>query len=222
MAKKPETAPAAEEKKPGTQAESSQVEKEEQGFDRAAMQDEIAALKKEAADAKAALQDAEDAKAKLAEELAEEQARHADDDGPQPPDDDEGTDDTPGLVRCGEYLEVFCKIPNGYVFTLSSGKKVTLAGRPLSSLMDSTGKRLPGHDYGVTIVSVADYEEIVARWGKLPMFDKRAPKVFARLRGTGGTQQAEEQKTIKTGFEQIKVDGKDRDKTLQSKTATAE
>lgn len=172
-----------------------------------ALRAQIAALEKERDEATAA-RDAAEAARKKAEEKTGDNA-------------DGAAQTVPGIVpgtQAGEYVEVFCKIPNGIEFTLAPGEKVVLNGKPLSALLDSQGRKIPGHGYGVTVVPVDVWDAILARWGKMPVFDSRSPKIFGRLRGSGGADQAEEQQEIRTGFEQIKVKGKNRDKTLRTKS----
>lgn len=118
-----------------------------------------------------------------------------------------------------EAFDVYCKIPAGMTFPLPDGRKIKLAGLPLARIMDSAGFPLPGSGYGKTTVAADDWLYIRKTWGSLPAFKASNPVIFARAVGTAGDDQALEQASVTTGFEQIKVDGKDKAKNLKTKPA---
>ena len=114
---------------------------------------------------------------------------------------------------------MYCKIPAGMTFPMPDGRKIKLSGVPLAQLMDSQGRPLPGSGYGKTTVAADDWLYIRKTWGKLPAFREANPAIFARAMGKGGDDQAVEQSGVTTGFEQIKVDGKDKAKGLKTEPA---
>jgi len=106
--------------------------------------------------------------------------------------------------------EVFCKIPAGMTFPMPDKRRIKLSGVPVSQLMDSSGRPLPGHGYGVTTVAADDWKYIKATWKGHPSFRPDNPVIFARPIGKGGEDQAAEQAEVSTGFEQIEVTGQNR------------
>ena len=123
------------------------------------------------------------------------------------------------MTEKAEYFDVYCKLPAGMTFPLPGGRKVSLAGVPLARLMDSQGMALPGSGYGKTTVAAADWLYIRKTWNGHPAFRSDNPVIFARAVGKGGDEQAVDQAGVTTGFEQIKVDGKDKAKGLKTEPA---
>lgn len=111
-------------------------------------------------------------------------------------------------------IDVYCKMPQGVCFDLKCGR-VTLKGKPLSSLVDGNGNPAPGTAYGVTTIPVDQWEEMTGKYGHMPMFNGEAPVIFAAT-SKDGEAQASEQANVKTGFEQVQVDGANADKGLNT------
>lgn len=118
-----------------------------------------------------------------------------------------------------EAFDVYCKIPAGITFPMPDGRKIKLSGVPLAQLMDSQGRPLPGSGYGKTTVAADDWLYIRKTWGSLPAFRSVNPVIFARAVGKGGDDQAKDLAGVTSGFEQIKVDGKDKAKGLKTEPA---
>lgn len=118
-------------------------------------------------------------------------------------------------------MDVYCKLPQGVCFDLRCGERVTLKGRPLSSLVDANGNPAHGTAYGMTTIPSDQWEEIQANYGHMPMFGGDAPVVFASATPKAGEAQANEQAEAKTGFEQVQVDGDNVDKSLKTQPEKA-
>ncbi|MDD4700723.1 MAG: hypothetical protein PHI96_00725 [Desulfovibrio sp.] len=116
---------------------------------------------------------------------------------------------------------VYCKLPNGVCFDLKGGHRVTLKGKPLSSLVDSNGNPAHGTAYGTTTIPTEQWEEIQASYGHMDMFGGDAPVIFAAVTPKAGEAQASEQAEAKTGFEQVQVDGDNVDKSLKTQPEKA-
>ena len=112
--------------------------------------------------------------------------------------------------------DVFCKIPAGMSFPMPDGRRIKLAGVPLSRLMDSQGMALPESGYGKTRLAKEDWEYIRKTWKGHPAFRPGNPVIFARAAGKAGDDQAAEQAEVKTGLEQVKVEGQEKDKGLKT------
>lgn len=105
-----------------------------------------------------------------------------------------------------EWVDVYCKLPNGLAFDLLDGRRIVLAGVPLSVLVSLDGARLPAGDYGMTTIRGEDWREIRTRYGDMAVFRADSPLVFARSHGKGGDAQAREQEGLRSGFEQVAPD----------------
>jgi hypothetical protein len=112
--------------------------------------------------------------------------------------------------------DVYCKLPQGVSFDLKGGVRVLLTGKPLSSLVDANGNPAHGTAYGVTTITADQWEELQAKYGHMAMFAGEAPVIFAVDTPKAGETQASEQAEIKTGFEQVEVDGATADKSLNT------
>lgn len=212
-----------------TQAEAEKLEMEKRlaeaekaGSDALAQKEQAENAKAEAeAQAQAAKSEAEEAKAeaervKAEAEAAKKEVEAVDADGLGPSRTQGAAGDT---ISRSDFYDVYCKIPAGMTFPLPDGRKVKLSGVPLAQLMDSQGRPLPGSGYGKTTVAVDDWLYIRKTWGSLPAFRSANPVIFARAVGKGGEDQAVEQAGVTSGFEQIKVDGKDKAKGLKTEPA---
>ena len=111
-------------------------------------------------------------------------------------------------------IDVYCKMPQGVCFDLKCGR-VMLKGKPLSSLVDANGNPAPGTAYGVTTLTAEQWEEMTGKYGHMAMFAKDSPVIFAAPSKKGDAQ-ANEQANVKTGFEQVQVDGANADKSLNT------
>lgn len=111
-------------------------------------------------------------------------------------------------------IDVYCKMPQGVCFDLTCGR-VTIKGKPLSSLVDTNGNPAPGTAYGVTTLTAEQWEEMTGKYGHMAMFAKDSPVIFAAPSKKGDAQ-ANEQANVKTGFEQVQVDGASADKSLNT------
>ena len=111
-------------------------------------------------------------------------------------------------------IDVYCKMPQGVCFDLKCGR-VMLKGKPLSSLVDANGNPAPGTAYGVTTLTAEQWEEMTGKYGHMAMFAKDSPVIFAAPSKKGDAQ-ANEQANVKTGFEQVQVDGASADKSLNT------
>ncbi|MDY0260855.1 MAG: hypothetical protein RBR41_14475 [Desulfovibrio sp.] len=111
-------------------------------------------------------------------------------------------------------IDVYCKMPQGVCFDLKCGS-VTIKGKPLSALVDPNGNPAPGTAYGVTTLTAEQWEEITGKYGHMAMFAKDSPVIFAAPSKKGDAQ-ANEQANVKTGFEQVQVDGANADKSLNT------
>lgn len=111
-------------------------------------------------------------------------------------------------------IDVYCKMPQGVCFDLKCGS-VTIKGKPLSALVDTNGNPAPGTAYGVTTLTAEQWEEITGKYGHMAMFAKDSPVIFAAPSKKGDAQ-ANEQANVKTGFEQVQVDGANADKSLNT------
>ena len=111
-------------------------------------------------------------------------------------------------------IDVYCKMPQGVCFDLKCGR-VMLKGKPLSSLVDANGNPAPGTAYGVTTLTAEQWEEMTGKYGHMAMFAKDSPVIFAAPSKKGDAQ-ANEQANVKTGFEQVQVDGANADKNLNT------
>ena len=118
--------------------------------------------------------------------------------------------------QASSFYDVYCKIPAGMTFPLPGGRTVRLAGVPLARLMDSQGRRLPDSGYGKTRVSATDWHYIRKTWNDHPAFRSDNPVIFARPVGKDGDDQAKEQAGVKTGFEQVEVEGRDKARGLKT------
>ena len=90
-----------------------------------------------------------------------------------------------------------------------------IKGKPLSSLVDANGNPAPGTAYGVTTLTAEQWEEMTGKYGHMAMFAKDSPVIFAAPSKKGDAQ-ANEQANVKTGFEQVQVDGVNADKSLNT------
>lgn len=200
-----------------TELEQRLAEAEKAGADALAQKEQAESAKAEAeAQAEAAKGEAEEAKAEAEKVKAEAEAAKAD--ATQEIRNGGASSAVPGTENV-EAFDVYCKIPAGMTFPLPDGRKIKLAGLPLAQLMDSQGRPLPGSGYGKTTVAADDWLYIRKTWGSLPAFRSANPVIFARAVGKGGDDQAVEQAGVTTGFEQIKVDGKDKAKGLKTEPA---
>lgn len=111
-------------------------------------------------------------------------------------------------------IDVYCKMPQGVCFDLTCGR-VMIKGKPLSSLVDANGNPAPGTAYGVTTLTAEQWEEMTGKYGHMAMFAKDSPVIFAAPSKKGDAQ-ANEQANVKTGFEQVQVDGANADKSLNT------
>ena len=111
-------------------------------------------------------------------------------------------------------IDVYCKMPQGVCFDLKCGR-VMLKGKALSSLVDPNGNPAPGTAYGVTTLTAEQWEEMTGKYGHMAMFAKDSPVIFAAPSKKGDAQ-ANEQANVKTGFEQVQVDGANADKNLNT------
>lgn len=111
-------------------------------------------------------------------------------------------------------IDVYCKMPQGVCFDLTCGR-VMIKGKPLSSLVDPNGNPAPGTAYGVTTLTAEQWEEMTGKYGHMAMFAKDSPVIFAAPSKKGDAQ-ANEQANVKTGFEQVQVDGASADKSLNT------
>lgn len=111
-------------------------------------------------------------------------------------------------------IDVYCKMPQGVCFDLTCGR-VMIKGKPLSSLVDANGNPAPGTAYGVTTLTAEQWEEMTGKYGHMAMFAKDSPVIFAAPSKKGDAQ-ANEQANVKTGFEQVQVDGANADKNLNT------
>ena len=111
-------------------------------------------------------------------------------------------------------IDVYCKMPQGVCFDLTCGR-VMIKGKPLSSLVDANGNPAPGTAYGVTTLPAEQWEEMTGKYGHMAMFAKDSPVIFAAPSKKGDAQ-ANEQANVKTGFEQVQVDGANADKSLNT------
>ena len=111
-------------------------------------------------------------------------------------------------------IDVYCKMPQGVCFDLTCGR-VMIKGKPLSSLVDANGNPAPGTAYGVTTLTAEQWEEMTGKYGHMAMFAKDSPVIFAAPSKKGDAQ-ANEQANVKTGFEQVQVDGASADKSLNT------
>ena len=111
-------------------------------------------------------------------------------------------------------IDVYCKMPQGVCFDLKCGR-VMLKGKALSSLVDANGNPAPGTAYGVTTLTAEQWEEMTGKYGHMAMFAKDSPVIFAAPSKKGDAQ-ANEQANVKTGFEQVQVDGANADKNLNT------
>lgn len=102
-----------------------------------------------------------------------------------------------------DVYEVFCKIPAGMTFALPDGRKIKVEGAPVSSIMDSAGRRIPGSGYAKTPLAAGDWEYIKKTWGGMKCFNGPSPAIYARPFGKGGEAQARELAEAKSGFEQV-------------------
>lgn len=105
-----------------------------------------------------------------------------------------------------EWVDVYCKLPNGLAFDLLDGRRIVLAGVPLSVLVSLDGAQLPAGDYGMTTIRGDDWREIRTRYADMAVFRADAPLVFARSHGKGGDTQSREQAGLRSGFEQVAPD----------------
>lgn len=98
-------------------------------------------------------------------------------------------------------ITVACGIPMGLKLELSSGTLV-LAGVPLSQIVNARdGGFLPAGKYGLTTVTEAQWEEILAKYGKCDFILNGV--VFAKEdRDEAVAKAVELSETKKTGFEQ--------------------
>ena len=111
-------------------------------------------------------------------------------------------------------IDVYCKMPQGVCFDPTCGR-VMIKGKPLSSLVDANGNPAPGTAYGVTTLTAEQWEEMTGKYGHMAMFAKDSPVIFAAPSKKGDAQ-ANEQANVKTGFEQVQVDGASADKNLNT------
>ena len=187
------------------------------------LEQRLAAAEQAEADAQEAKAEAEKAKveAEAKAQAAKGEAEEAKAEAEKVKAEAEAPTESPALpgTENVEAFDVYCKIPAGMTFPLPDGRKIKLSGVPLAQLMDSQGRPLPGSGYGKTTVAAADWLYIRKTWGKLPAFREANPAIFARAMGKGGDDQAMEQAGVTTGFEQIKVDGKDKAKGLKTEPA---
>lgn len=200
-----------------TELEQRLAEAEKAGAEALAQKEQAESAKAEAeAQAQAAKGEAEEAKAEAEKVKAEAESATAA--LAAKADATSESSVAPGTENV-EAFDVYCKIPAGMTFPLPDGRKIKLAGLPLAQLMDSQGRPLPGSGYGKTTVAADDWLYIRKTWGSLPAFRSANPVIFARAMGKGGDDQAVEQAGVTTGFEQIKVDGKDKAKGLKTEPA---
>ena len=98
-------------------------------------------------------------------------------------------------------VTVACGIPMGLVLELKDGP-LTLAGMPLSHIVSAKdGGFLPAGKYGLTTVTEAQWEEILAKYGNFDFIQNGV--VFASKDRDEVVETAEERsKTKRTGFEQ--------------------
>lgn len=169
--------------------------------------------------AEAARAEAENAKAEAEAAKAEAENAKAEAEAGKTDTPESGAGGSAPGTGNAEMYEVYCKIPAGMTFPLPDGRRVKLAGVPLSRLTDSAGLPLPGSGYGKTMVAADDWRYIKKTWKSHPVFRPGNPVIFARAVGKHGDDQAVEQAGVTTGFEQIKVDGKDKAKGLKTEPA---
>lgn len=123
-------------------------------------------------------------------------------------------------IKIAATIDVYCKLPQGVCFDLKCGR-VTLKGKPLSSLVDANGNPAHGTAYGMTTIPSDQWDEIQAHYGHMDMFGGDAPVVFAADTPKAGAAQANDQADAKTGFEQVQVDGDNVDKSLKTQPEKA-
>lgn len=98
-------------------------------------------------------------------------------------------------------ITVACGIPMGLKLELKDGPLV-LAGLPMSHIVNARdGGYLPAGKYGLTTVTQAQWDEILAKYGKYDFIVNGV--VFAANSHEGAVDKAEElSATKRTGFEQ--------------------
>ena len=89
-------------------------------------------------------------------------------------------------------IYVYCKLPNGMIFSTPKGGQVKLNGSNTSSIIGG---------YGETAVPADEWAEVMKVWSKHPAITSNA--IFAAEKSENGKEQAKEQAEVKTGLEPV-------------------
>ncbi len=81
------------------------------------------------------------------------------------------------------------------------GKVITLNGAKLSDIVNARGERYRQGKYGLTKMTVEDWELLQKVYGKSPLF--KGDRIFMEKSKKGARKEAEERKDVTHGHEQI-------------------
>lgn len=113
---------------------------------------------------------------------------------------------TSSAETIADTVVVRCCLPQDLLFTLPDGRRLTIAGAPVSRLVGLDGAYRRGGVYGETRnVQRADWDWVQKTYGKCRYFQTSPPLLFAEDDPASADARAGEQAEARHGREQVDV-----------------